>query len=111
MKRVAAVVMAAIVLLAGCVTMEEQVPSEAKTRTYDVTMKEAFDAVRMYYAENEAQIQAGGIDDGYLNATVQAEQIRPMLSGYQILYDVQLFDTAEGVRIRASIALEDEVNV
>jgi hypothetical protein len=96
-----------VVVLAGCVTTT-QVPPEAKSRTYDVTMQQAFDAVRMFYADNDAQIQAGGIDDGYLNATIQSEQIRPMLTGYQIQYDVQFFDVADGVRIRANISLQDE---
>lgn len=107
--RKAMMAVAVVVVLAGCVTTPA-VPPEAKTRTYDVTMREAFDAVRMYYADNDAQIQAGSLESGYLKATIQAEQIRPMLSGYQIQYDVQFFDVADGVRIRVNISLEDEVN-
>jgi hypothetical protein len=94
--------------LAGCATT--QVSPEAKQRTYDVTSQEAFDAVRMYYADMGAQVQAGGREDGYLNATVQAEQIRPMLSGYQVVYNTQFFETDAGVRIQVEIQLEDEVN-
>jgi hypothetical protein len=105
MRRLITVVAITSLALAACVTTP---PPEAKTKTYDATLQEVFQAVQRVYQANGIRITSGSVESGFLNGERSAGTAGVILTGSAVntTYDVSFYQASNRTEVQVFIGAE-----